>query len=159
MKILMLRTLSGALVPLNDEERELLDKRAKAGAIVECDVIVKRNPQFMRKFFALLKVGFDLWTEHGRHNVTYHGQRVEPNFDRFRKDITILCGFYEATYNIKGELRLEPRSIAFGSMEDDEFEQLYSTAINVLLNNVLARVSIDEQTLRESVDRILAFDH
>ena len=153
----MLRTLSGQLVPLNDEEAQLLS-RVKTGAVVECDIVQKRNPLFHRKFMALAKLGFDIWTEINPITVAHHGQRVLPNFDRFRKDITILAGFYEPTYNIKGELRLEPRSISFATMEEEEFEQLYSAVIDVLINNVLANSRLDAKTLRHHVDQVLAFD-
>ncbi len=153
----MMRTVSGQLAPLNDEEASLLSK-VKTGHVVEVDVIQKRNPMFLRKFFALIKIGFEVWTDSSPHTVEYHGQRVLPNLERFRKDIQILAGFYEPVYNLKGELRLEARSISFASMSEDDFEQLYSAVIDVLLRNVLANTGYDEKTLREHVDRVLAFD-
>ena len=40
---------------------------------------------------------------------------VLKNFDRFRKDLTVLSGFYNATYTFRGDVRLEPKSLSFGA--------------------------------------------
>jgi hypothetical protein len=50
--------------------------------------------------------------------------------------VLILAGFYEQTFTLKGELKLEAKSIKFAKMEQDEFEDLYSKTINVLLEHV-----------------------
>ena len=51
---------------------------------------------------------------------------VLKNFDRFRKDLTVLSGFYNATYTFRGDVRLEPKSLSFGSMCEEEFGQRLS---------------------------------
>jgi len=156
-KVLMLRTSTGALVPLNDEEAEQL-RRIKSGAVVECDIVNKRNPMFHRKFFKLLDIAFDAWSEIDHGAVYYQGQRVRPNKERFRKDITILAGFYEAVTNLKGEVRLEPKSISFSNMTQDEFEELYSAVVDVVLSRILSARGYDEERLREHVENVLRFD-
>lgn len=152
----MTKTLDGRLAPLNEQEADEL-KKIKVGHIVECKIIRKRNPEFHRRFFALLQVGFDVWSE-SAPRVEHHGQQVLPNFERFREEVTVLAGYYEPVFNLKGELRLQPRSISFAHMDQDDFEGLFSQVINVLLRNVLSAGRWTEESLREHVERVLAFD-
>lgn len=156
MEILMLKTSAGLLAPINDAEADEL-RKIKAGNVVECKIIRKRNPEWHRRYFALLQVGFDAWTEVAPR-IEYHGERVAPNFERFRKDVCVLAGFYEPVFNLKGELRLEPKSISFASMEQDDFEKLYSATIDVLLRRILGAQGFTEESLRAHVDRVLSFD-
>ena len=57
-------------------------------------------------------LAFDAWEGHGE--VEYGGVMVLKNFDRFRKDLTVASGFYNATYTFRGDVRLEPKSLSFG---------------------------------------------
>lgn len=59
-------------------------------------------------------------------------------FDRFRKDLTILAGFYEQTVRLNGEVRTEAKSLAYGNMEQEEFERCYSSLINAAIKHVFA---------------------
>lgn len=156
MDILMTKTQGGLLAPLSEEYGDEL-RKIPAGHVVECKITRKRNPQFHRKFFALLAVGFDAWVETAKP-VEYQGVAVLPTRDRFRKDVTILAGYYEPTFNVKGEIRLEPKSISFANMSEDEFEALYSSVINVLLTRILTARGYSAESLREHVDRVLSFD-
>jgi hypothetical protein len=157
MDLLLMKASDGRLGPINDEGAELL-KKIKPGYVIECRITRKRNSTFHRRFFKLLDVAFDAYEETAPH-VEYHGVRVLPNRDRFRKDIIILAGFYEPTFNIKGELRMEPKSISFASMDQDEFEHLYSAVLNVVLTRILSARGYSEESLRAHVDRVLSFDN
>ncbi len=121
--------------------------------LIHVEVSFPRNPKFHRKFFALLQVGFEAW-EPG-FEVSVRGEPVGKNFERFRKDVTILAGFYEPAFALDGTLELEAKSIAFGSMDDAEFERVYSAVANVLLAKVLKNYSRDD--LDQHVDRIVGF--
>ncbi len=156
MKILMLKTQGGLLAPLSEEDGAELRKIA-AGHVAECTIVRKRNPQFHRKFWALLQVGFDAWVE-TTPPMKYQGQPVLPTLERFRKDVTILAGYYEATFSVKNEVRLEAKSISFASMEQDDFENLYSAVINVLLERILTARGFTDESLRAHVARVISFD-
>ena len=54
----------GVLAPLTEIDKQNIDKR-KVGSVLQCDYKVVRNPQFHRKYFALLQLGFDYWTPAG----------------------------------------------------------------------------------------------
>lgn len=142
---------------LTDDGLELIDFIKKQfgnlpeGALLELEIKNKRNPLFHRKYFALLKVGFDA-VDYGDH--TYKGQPVKKNPKSFRKDIAILCGFYEVEYKYDGSFRLVAKSISFAKMEETEFELLFSQTINILLEKILPK-SYNDSKLRQAVDKIL----
>ena len=123
------------------------------GELINVDVSFPRNPKFHRKFFALLQVGFDAWEP--AFEVSVQGEPVGKNFERFRKDVTILAGFYEPAFALDGTLELEAKSIAFANMDDAEFEQVYSAVANVLLSKVLRNYTRED--LDQHVDRLIGF--
>lgn len=118
----------------------------KNGEIVSAEIKRPRNYEFHKKFFALLNYAFECWEP---EDLTYKGKPVGKNFDRFRKDIITLAGYYDLVTNIKGEVKAEAQSISFGKMKEDEFEQLYSKTINVIIKQVLTNYT------REDVDRVI----
>src|SRR3990172_601303 len=138
MKVLLKRTHDSLCAADEDAARYI--GRLKFDETVMVEVRRPRNILFHRKFFALLNVGFDAWEP----NQSYKGEKVKKNFERFRQDVTILAGYYDAVPTISGNVRLMARSIAFGNMEEDEFEKLYNAAINVLLERVLTQYTRDD---------------
>lgn len=59
-------------------------------------------------------------------------------FDRFRKDLTILAGFYVQTVRLNGEVRTEAQSLAYASMEQEKFERVFNALINAAIKHVFA---------------------
>lgn len=155
MDLVLIKTPQGALIPASEEEAEKL-RRIKSGATVRSKVTQMRNGRFFRKWFLLVKVGFDLWTEI-MPPVEYRGQVIQPNFDKFRKDVTIMAGHFHPVFNVRGEMRLEADSIAWGEMSEDEFHTLYQKTITVLLEKVLTGSGMDEERLQAWVDRVMEF--
>ena len=125
------------------------------GELVEIETRIPRNPAFHRKLFALLNVGYEAW-EPGRKRKSYKGIPVSKNFDQFRSDVTILAGYYEQTYDLSGKLKLTAKSISFAAMNPDEFEKLYSSVADVLLQHVLVKYA-NRAELDSVVDKILGF--
>lgn len=157
MELLLKKLPGGMLVPFDDETADELHK-AKTGAVLHGEFRRVRNYVFHKRFFALVNVAYDIWTETQKFELEYRGVKVLPNKVRFRKDLTILAGYYEATYNLKGEVRLEAKSISFGSMSQDEFEALFSQFLNVVLAKVLTSTNYTEDQLRARVDEVMRFD-
>lgn len=81
---------------------------------------------------------------------TYKGKEVAKNFERFRKDILIMAGFYDQTFDLRGNMKLEAHSISFSSMDDAEFERVYSAVATVIIEHVLTGYSG-----REELDRVV----
>lgn len=110
------------------------------GEFAQIEFVIPRNPRFHRKFFALLKVGFDAWDFNDSHKM-HDGKPITKNFEAFREDVLILAGFYEQTFDIHGNMKLKAKSISFSAMDDHEFEAVYSAVADVLLAHVLTAYS------------------
>ena len=142
----------GLLSPCTAEARAVV-KRWGDGSLVIGDFVKPRNNQFLRKFFALLNVGFGAWEP--PEGAGYKGMQIEKNYDRFRKDCIILAGYFHLVYDIKGEEKAVADSISFGSMDENDFEELYSKVIDVLIKHIMANTTREDIDMQ--VDRVLGF--
>ncbi len=148
---------TNGLVPMDEQASEWLRKK-KQGAVIEVEAKEIRNGAFFRKWWALVQLGYDYWSHDAK--TEHNGVPILPNFDRFRKDVTISAGFYYPVVNIKGEVRLEPESLKWASMTEERFDQLYSATIQVMLDKVFNGVNCakwSEEELRGVVDQIQGF--
>ena len=156
MTEVMCRRVPGGLAPESEAEAEKL-RRIKNGASVRVKVAQEINPKFRRKWWALAQYAFEIWSD-TMPEQQYRGQEVQPNFERFRKDLTILAGHFHPIWNIKGEMRVEADSLSFGSMDEETFERLYSATINAILTKILASTKLTEDDLRAHVERVMRFE-
>lgn len=134
MKEFLFQKGATGLVPACEEATDWLRKK-KLGAVIMVEPREMRNGKFFKKWFALLDMAYSYWSETVQP-IEFRGQPVRPSFQRFRKDMTILCGYYEAVTNLKGEMRLEADSISWAEMDEDTFRKLYDATIQVLLSKV-----------------------
>ena len=79
-----------------------------------------RNYEFHKKFFGLLKLAFD-------------NQELFDIMDDMREELIIEAGFFRLTYDINGVEKKKAKSISFASMDEVEFNELYSCLINVIV--------------------------
>lgn len=146
------------LLPACEEAKEWLAKK-KLGATILVEPREMRNGAFFKKWFALLEMAYSYWAD-AAETLEFKGQPVRPSFLRFRKDVTILCGYYEAVTNLRGEVRIEADSISWASMSEETFGKLYDATIHVLLSKVFnGRVCREwsETELRSVVQQIESF--
>lgn len=115
-------TLSG-LVPLFDSDSDE-KKKLKLNKHYQCEVKLIRNPKFHAKYFALLNVG---------HRNSQNLDHLP--FDVYRKVIIMRAGFVEVYKTDKGDL-YEPKSISFGKMSEDEFQDVYSRSLDVIVEDL-----------------------
>lgn len=110
----------GGLRPMNSEDEEILKSLPRDW---QGEVTLKhpRNYEFHKKYFALIKLGFE-------------NQERYKNKDHYRKVMQMKAGYYDTIETDKGTVWL-PLSISFGAMEADEFTDLYS--------KVLYEISLD----------------
>ena len=125
------------LVPVSDDD-QLFVQQLKTGQVIRAEFRKTRNPHFHRKFFALLKLGFDHF-EPGPCRMAGTDQWFTPekNFDEFRRWVTVKAGFYDVIGYPDGGVRVRARSLKFSSMSQETFQQLYSASVDVLLDFVL----------------------
>ena len=152
MTKILLRKALGGLIAADDEASKFLTD-IKAGDMFACEITRPRNLGFHRKWFALLTVMFEQKSLSYRP-LEYKGKKVEPCFERFRKEVVIKTGRYEPVYGIDGEIRLEANSVSFANMKKEDFELLYSDTIDVALE-LLKDYSKDE--LDNMVNHVLEF--
>jgi len=157
MDALFTKLPNASFIPASEDDAELLSK-VKVGETVRLTLVRPRNIKFHKKFFALINLAFDYWEppKHGEGSAWSEKMPIERNVERFRKDVTILAGYYDATYRLNGDVRLEAKSISFGSMSEDDFEKLYSKVIDVIINRVCTQYT--EYEMRKQVeDMVLDF--
>lgn len=153
---MIFKRIQGGLEPLDTDAHKLMLEVSNGNAVAFDKVIKPRNAKFLRKYFALLNFAFDNWKPGKLSGKQYEGVRPEKNFERFRADLTILCGHYRQTIRANNEVVLEPKSISFVSMEEEDFEELYSNTINVILERILT--NYDKEQLDNVILELLGFD-
>lgn len=101
-----------------------------------CTLKSARNPSFHNKVFKFLRFCFEHWSS-DKEFMNEQGQ-----FDVFRKHLTVLAGYYDSFYSIKGDVRIEAKSLAYHNMNEEEFKQCYTALINAAVRNIF--VNCDE---------------
>jgi hypothetical protein len=150
-QIVLMKAPNGVLVPCDPQATEYI-AGLKLGVAVRAEVKRMRNYQFHKKLFALLNFAFETWEP---VEPTYKGQVVAKNFNQFRNDVVVLAGFYETTMTLKGDVRVIAKSLSFASMEQDEFDALYSAVVNVILSKILKNYTRDD--LDNVINRLMDF--
>lgn len=90
----------------------------KDGTIREVKDSKPRNVLFHKKFFALIKLGFE-------------NQEEIDNIDGYRAIVTMRAGYYQEIKTNKGLVYI-PKSISFNTMKQEQFEKLYKDVLNVI---------------------------
>ena len=151
MEIYLSKAAGGYLIPADQQSAEAVAK-LKLGQGVKVTMTRSRNIGHHRKLFALLNLAYEAWEP---AEQIYKGERVAKNFDQFRNDLVVLAGYGEASYNLRGEVRVRAKSLSFASMSQDEFESLYQSVVQVVLSKILTNYTRDD--LDEVIERVLRF--
>ncbi|MVT01300.1 hypothetical protein CD006_01175 [Enterobacter sp. 10-1] len=134
MQIDLVKHPGGVFSPANETDLDRL-QRFKNGETYVAEIKLTRNPAFHRKVMAFFGFCFAHWCANraGLEHMDEHSQ-----FDRFRKDLTILAGFYVQTVRLNGEIRTEAESLAYAKMDQEKFERAYKALINAAIKHVFA---------------------
>ena len=128
------------LLPVTPLDVAILD-RIRNGDVITIEFTHKRNGGFFAKWHVLVNYAFDIWEpEEGA---------PEKNYERFRKEITMLAGYYREVPSIRGGVRYEADSISWAKMDPDTFALMYTATCDVLIKWVLREYT------REDIDRVL----
>ncbi len=146
----------GVLLPeYGDEVSEKFVGKLKVNEVIVADFTKPRNYEFHKKWFALVKFAYEHWEPSAFQDSKWEGVVPQKSFDRFRKDLIILSGRYDAVYRVDGSIRIEAKSISFASMDNEEFKELYNSTINVVLDKILTTYTLDD--LKKMVEKVEAF--
>ncbi len=137
MKINFHKAEGGQLIPASDLDQESMTK-FKTGEIYEVEIKRYRNPKFHGKVFAFFNHCFQFWKS-DKEFMDEAGQ-----FDVFRKNMTVLAGYYNEYYNLKGEVRIKAKSLSYGQMTPEQFEQVYNSLVQVAMKKIFNGLSDDE---------------
>ena len=105
-------------------------KKIPNGSIVELSLKQQRNYQFHKKVFEFFNYCFDHWKS-DREFMDERGQ-----FNLFRKNLTVLAGYYDEFYKIDGTVRIEAKSLSYDKMTQDDFESCYHALVNAAMRHI-----------------------
>ena len=145
----------GILVPADEQSAKFVGKLIK-NDVVTSDFVKPRNYRFHRKWFALVKFAYEHWQPSHLQDAKWKDVIPEKSFDRFRKDLIIMTGRYDAVYRVDGSVRIEAKSISFASMDEEEFQKLWNSTTTVILDKVLMNYTLDD--LKQVVAKLEQFD-
>ncbi|WP_172606638.1 DUF1367 family protein [Pantoea coffeiphila] len=137
MKVEMIKLPGGSLHPVNERELERMTRFAN-GTQHSVDIKLARNPSFHRKVFAFFNFCFEYWCAENS-GLAFLDEAAQ--FDTFRRQLTVLAGYYVKTYKFDGSVRIEAKSLSYGDMDQDEFEQCYSALINAAIKHLFGNTS------------------
>ena len=129
MRLEFIKQAGGVLVPADDVTADKLTK-FKTGEQYQVDIKRTRNPAYHRKIFAFMNFCFQYW------KGTNEFQDEAQQFDEFRNQLTIMAGYYDQVFDLKGQFTLRPKSLSFASMSQDEFEACSNAMIQAALTNI-----------------------
>ena len=168
---------NGKLVAVDNDSQRAIDK------ITEPTVLTakkSRSSRYHRKFFQLLNIAYQYWQP--VYNNHFHSKsenfvkqagltreqinlfkqvykkelkRLEPkkNKEQFRKDLTILAGFYEVVYRLDNSPRVNAKSISFEKMTHEEFHKLYGKVKDVIYDIILKDISpLDKANFEDEIN-------
>jgi hypothetical protein len=141
------------MVPVTSEDKEKIDS-LKENQILHCEAIKKRNIKFHRKFMALVSYAYDLFEP---PDVEVNGTVITgtKDFNEFRKWLTVKAGYHDVIGYPDGSVRLRAKSISFAKMDEEQFSQLYSNCIDVILRYICATYS--QEDLENSVANVMGY--
>ena len=135
MELYLVKGFDNKFTVAYDSDYERL-KRIKAGKMVLCKITQPRNIEFHKKFFALIK-------------MVYQNQEHYNNMEKLRKDLIISAGFFDEHITIWGETIQTAKSISFGSMNEETFQELY----NRVLDEIIKHFHFDKQDILDNVEQ------
>ena len=137
-----------------DTETVEFHQKIKLGEAIHADFKRFRNINFHRKLFALLSLSYDYWVP-GEVNSKYG--IPEKNFDRFRKDLIILAGYYHSEIRLDGTVRVTADSISFGNMDEETFSKLYDNILTVIMDRIPTLCDMKRNKIDDLVEKVLTF--
>tara|TARA_R110000787_G_scaffold44342_1_gene108870 strand:- start:106 stop:579 length:474 start_codon:yes stop_codon:yes gene_type:complete len=140
MIIQMVKQPGGSFVPADDMEQEKTVK-FKTFEHYEIDIKLSRNPAFLRKVMVFFKFCYSHWNGDAVHEFCTESEQ----FDRFRKDLTILAGFWVRTTRMNGETRYEAQSLSFASMTEEKFQECYLALIQAALKHTFRNADVNTE--------------
>lgn len=140
---ILCRVTSAGLVPMYDSDYDE-KKRLREGETVLCIIKKKRNYEFHKKFFALVRLTLDNLPERLEQMLSIRNE--EDMLTCFKLDL----GLYRKVWH-GGVSSICLGSISFDKMDELEFQAFYDKCIDLILTKYLRHTKREE--LLEEIDR------
>lgn len=139
MTSLLLRAYLGSLRPTDEAGKDYV-RKIKQDEVVRADIVRVRNPRQHRMYWALITL--------------IHPQQDQwPTVESLSKAILCAIGHGEIVKSKSGICWLKPKSIAWGNLGQDEFNEIFDRAIKLICEKILPGMS-DDDLRREVLDMI-----
>lgn len=133
--VLQIKKHNNGFFPVGDDSAEVW-KKLKDGEEIFCEYKPRRNYKFHKKLFSML-------------NLVKDNQNYYKSVDNILTECKFRAGYYEIHVSYDGLQTFIPKSINFASMDNDEFERFYSSAIDTCLALVpMGRKELEDAILR-----------
>lgn len=131
------------LVPAFSKDKEQFDKM-KNGELFKAPFSKARNARFLAKYWVLLDLVYnnlpDSFTLNSADGQILHIRNVED----INWHVKMQLGIYERRVTLGGKVMFEAGSISFAAMDEDQFQEFYDNAINVVIKHFLTGTEKEE---------------
>lgn len=133
--------------PVSHFDAEYLNQQYELNRKVYFTISKPRNPGHHQKLFAMMR----FVREH-----TVAGDLWENDYD-MQKEIQMITGPHDERKTIDGDVRKVCKSIAFDSMPQSEFNELYEASFRVIYHKFFhgSEMSLIREELEQHTDEIL----
>ena len=107
------------------EDDSVKARKVGQGEVVVVKVVDQRNYKHLKKFFALINIAFS--------NMPEKYDNHFPTPELLREELIKRAGYYHTYTDVKGNIQYVARSISFEKMSQDEFSDLYSRVLDVII--------------------------
>lgn len=130
MKLFVFKSGS-KLVPATSEDKEKIGKMP-VGTPFEIEYKQRRNPKFNAKYWSLIRLFLDNIPESFQKDLQNHQFQIRNKEDAHFY-MKLKTGYIEKKFlDNKGNVAWVPKSIAFDKMDEMEFSEFYSKAVDVV---------------------------
>lgn len=132
----------GTIAPMGPQDAERL-KRFKVGVPFKADVKKPRNGRHHRLGFSMLQ-----WV--------FNNQERFDEFEDFMLEMKLRTGHYREHITLRGVIVFVPKSLRFEEMDEVEWGEWRSKAIDVILKHFMP--SMDHPEFEKSLGMVLGYD-
>lgn len=137
----MAKQLDGSLRPVSEQDADRL-KRFKVGEPFKTDAKKPRNGRHHRLGFSMLQ-----WV--------YDNQERYDVFEDFLVEMKLRTGHYQEHITVKGVVIYVPKSLAFENMDEVEWGEWRSKAVNTILKYFMPGMTHPE--FESAMNRMLSY--
>ena len=142
-RIYVVRTIHGLSAAFDADKQHLA--KLKLGEVYRAEIKQPRNLAFHCKYFALVNLVFS--------NLPEHLQDTIRTPEELHTEIKMQTGIRMKRISLSGKEYFVPGSIAFAKMDEAEFSEFYSLAVDVIIKFILP--GVDRAELWSEVESYL----